>query len=1005
MKKFMLLIAILAICNLVQSQSVKVDFTVTNNPLDLSGFGFNTAFAFSTETNSGQSIFIEDATENPNCERDIKDPNQLIINYLDNMPASILRFPGGTLANYYHYGIELNNSENCFTNDGFSQTAFSSCNVNVGYGINSQELNVFRIGANSPVRTDAFDLQNNYERNYIFDLVEYVNALPGERPRVIFVINMLTHFFDPCNQGRTINVTPASPNDWEGIEAATGFQEKVEENLNAIRFLIENDIDVVGIEFGNEFYFEEYTSNNNARWAIDLNIQEYLNLSDFYYTALKSDAELNDIPIGAPININQPLTDVWTSAIINHTFPSTALGFDAVIPHYYFYRNENSVIPNNSELQLVYNQNGNVLFDFLNDYLTGENNFDIWLTEWAWVNNASNEGDFRNSFADASYNISMVNNLLRWNFEHENRMPINIHHNLFSPGQSSFGVLFYPNVSSSNILPNNNFYPFFLLNQIHNNFNLCDLTSNNSMIYTNILPSELNIIPYHNPTTNTITFLYANTSDNAVTLDQTSEVTIAGETKDLSELIISGTFPEMNYYDAASLSGDLVGNGTSTNGIMNHKTKNDNWLIPARSIGVITIPIDPCANAPAVVAADHWEDAVEICDLNECYEGMSFVNSTYTPPLSPPCMPITQKTPLYLSTDVWFAFRATSQNLNIQLRTGIHNGINYGDVSNTHLTLWETNANEEPTNAIHCRSYHNHSNSSLRIDATNLVVGSLYFISVDRIVGQGNLFTLCLNPEISNDEWQGAISLDLGNVGAGDLCFNPSYTEDYFGDFTTKWATQNADNILPSCSNPVATLDMWYVINVTSDEVPLLAKLRLPTTYNNPTITTWSLYANNSGTLGDLITCSSYWNSPPFTSLVRRVLITQPGDYFLRINADQNSARSPFDICFTTNTNNTSRMENQDERQDFVEISFEIVPNPTKGDYAIDLNIGEPGIFDLKIYNSEGKFIKSIFEKKAFDKGEFNIVVSKNELNSGLYLLTLINESEILITKQIIIQE
>lgn len=627
---------------------------------------------------------------------------------------------------------------------------------------------------------------------------------------------MLTHFFDPCNQGRTINVTPASPNDWEGIEAATGFQEKVEENLNAIRFLIENDIDVVGIEFGNEFYFEEYTSNNNARWAIDLNIQEYLNLSDFYYTALKSDAELNDIPIGAPININQPLTDVWTSAIINHTFPSTALGFDAVIPHYYFYRNENSVIPNNSELQLVYNQNGNVLFDFLNDYLTGENNFDIWLTEWAWVNNASNEGDFRNSFADASYNISMVNNLLRWNFEHENRMPINIHHNLFSPGQSSFGVLFYPNVSSSNILPNNNFYPFFLLNQIHNNFNLCDLTSNNSMIYTNILPSELNIIPYHNPTTNTITFLYANTSDNAVTLDQTSEVTIAGETVDLSELIISGTFPEMNYYDAASLSGDLVGNGTSTNGIMNPKTKNDNWLIPARSIGVITIPIDPCANAPAVVAADDWEDAVEICDLNECYEGMEIKSSDTPDGNAPPCMH-----PTYSGNrkNVWFKFVAKSKNIDITFSPQAGSGIIH-----PYLAIWNDVTSNitcvgNPTNGTN-----NVTSKNLRIDLTNLVVNNTYYISIDIPNNENGLFDLCISETPSNDVWQGAFD------------FSSTLSEN-LNEINNNTSVITANNILP-----IADFGLCSFVNnnfgndcsVTDNTSPLFANMNcnFTTTFN-----------------------------------------------------------------------------------------------------------------------------------------------------------------------------
>jgi hypothetical protein len=102
----------------------------------------------------------------------------------DQLAPDILRFPGGTIANKYHYSKP-------------------------GYGFSSADL--------------------KRSENYIVDFVKLVKGLKTQ-PKVIYVYNMFDHF--------------------KGANEA----ELIKENFDALQYLINNGVNVVAVELGNEFY-------------------------------------------------------------------------------------------------------------------------------------------------------------------------------------------------------------------------------------------------------------------------------------------------------------------------------------------------------------------------------------------------------------------------------------------------------------------------------------------------------------------------------------------------------------------------------------------------------------------------------------------------------------------------------------------------------------------------------------------------------------------------------
>lgn len=198
--------------------------------------------------------------------------SEAVLDEISTLDMGFLRFPGGTISQYYHAtGAH-------------------------GYGTRSSELDcrpgfIDIPGFRQKVRVDGAYPDNMI--NYYIELHKELEARQGREIESLYVINMMTHFFNgdfwdinplidaliaihgagfefyldnspafltPEQTGqaaqimRAVYEDPLMDNIIQAVIAQPGFQERLNENLAAIQYLIQNDIPVRGVELGNENY-------------------------------------------------------------------------------------------------------------------------------------------------------------------------------------------------------------------------------------------------------------------------------------------------------------------------------------------------------------------------------------------------------------------------------------------------------------------------------------------------------------------------------------------------------------------------------------------------------------------------------------------------------------------------------------------------------------------------------------------------------------------------------
>jgi len=246
--------------------------------------------------------------------------NQEYVDALNQLRPEILRFPGGTIANKYHF-------------------------YKPGYGQDSN-----------------FDKRT--KQNYAVEFIRLIRALEHP-PKVLFVINMFEHFYQP------------KQTDWELIV----------ENLTALLYLHEEGMDIVGIELGNEFYLypviRGWDIKLPEKWIRQMKMQpdtdewwpdkfkKYHRLALLYHTAIKKIDPVmkTGIPMGSSMNKNH----------VRWNFFAERMSFaDAFIQHWY-----GQLSDAKTEEEARKN------FDNFTERVAGnisrlqkETGKEVWITEW-----------------------------------------------------------------------------------------------------------------------------------------------------------------------------------------------------------------------------------------------------------------------------------------------------------------------------------------------------------------------------------------------------------------------------------------------------------------------------------------------------------------------------------------------------------------------------------------------------------------------------------------------
>ncbi len=256
---------------------------------------------------------------------DLNDECPELVNMIK--PSNI-RFPGGSVANYFHFN-------------------------GTGFGFEFDEV----IGS-------VFESQLTFDEYAPVNFIEpFADMALRTGSNVMYVVNFFTHF---RNGGAAVY----DPND-------ETFQYLIQENLAAIDYLINRGINVVGVELGNELY--AYTEVNLTQGLIN----KYFNLSKVYSDSIK--ARYPDMRAGV---ILAP-TSGFTHTIWNNTM-RFANHADAYIIHEYErgVKNFCSSIENQEEhftcaKQKMDNFLDAALGNTLKKYrdLVGHDH-EFWLTEW-----------------------------------------------------------------------------------------------------------------------------------------------------------------------------------------------------------------------------------------------------------------------------------------------------------------------------------------------------------------------------------------------------------------------------------------------------------------------------------------------------------------------------------------------------------------------------------------------------------------------------------------------
>ncbi|NOQ71235.1 MAG: T9SS type A sorting domain-containing protein [Crocinitomix sp.] len=619
------IIAFICIGPSANAQTVELNFNITDAQIVNSKLsGFNTGPTFNEmfeASNSPVSIVDACAILPPPFDtfNDFKivsfTPQENLVQKTADIKPTSMRFPGGTIANFYHlYEYEDG------TYDPDAPIFAAGC------GTQDVETSVFG-GANvireqfckkdPRVILDDAAANPNYIRgfvNYVLAVEEEVHATGDTdyKMDVIYVPNVFAHFQTKflVTVLKEAYLEPSDPSDHLNIADPTAiFELYYKEVIDALDYLIDNDINVVGIEFGNELFFPFYqTSNSNVT------PETYMALSDIYSKRIA--AEYPEMKFAV---LSEPSNATWNNAVKAYT-PEF---YDAVALHDYYTNNacisEGEPCPDGCPDDYVTDRT--CRFDCgkcaLGDYTRHElkpefshaldgfpTDTKLWLTEWGIISpgvHTGNNLDYMNTFLYASFIQEHLMQQIEFNVTNNNTIEFSTHHrigykNRWSVIQTRLGV------DTSAIQSNFYTYQFFEpLAQASEAYSYQGidipilLDSNTVTVNSFLIQNDAEINPQ-------ILIYYSNKTTNSLPLDVAdfTSTLFEGSTYTINELASS------SYLQAADSTGLYSSFGeTKFNDTWHDNTENpsltiveelsvdlSSYEIPALSTGLITIDLE-----------------------------------------------------------------------------------------------------------------------------------------------------------------------------------------------------------------------------------------------------------------------------------------------------------------------------------------------------------------------------------------------------------------------------
>ena len=296
-------------------------------------------------------------------------PSKLVLDKIGNLSAPFLRFPGGTESNFYHFYGKGN---------GF---AAEDIELSIGHNVHSKMTRRLK-------RQEKQIKSGKFDRNFASNFVRVCKEVDAS---AVLVMNL--------------------------------FSGSDDENLDLIRYVKEQGVNIIGIELGNENYFRGFDE-------VFPDAKEYIRRAQTLTQKIKElDADLKvaitaaNPPFDSPLSLRPRFSD-WNKEIAKYNF------YDAVIIHFYPKTNECDEMLNKDDRFICAFEtsldNKESMFSEGLDYYRGlfGQNAKFWITEYNVKNVFEHYG---NSNLQALYAANFIFTLLD-----ESQIDLAIYHNLFS---------------------------------------------------------------------------------------------------------------------------------------------------------------------------------------------------------------------------------------------------------------------------------------------------------------------------------------------------------------------------------------------------------------------------------------------------------------------------------------------------------------------------------------------------------------------------------------------
>lgn len=1047
MKQLSVMFIVIVFAFLGNAQELRINTAdLLNNEVDYNqvnplNFGLNPGHSFYYLTNFGKEEVNGEMVAFQRLDEDI------VSEIKSTVRPTSLRFPAGMEANFYHF-------------DGYKiyEGTEDEQTVNVGYGHKKEEMNPLSMFFEKYYalfeKFSGEDVLSGLNRNFIHDFVDFVHELEsetGDKIEVTYVLNIVPHFFwdytmdDFESEGGVVSLNqPYNENLFD-------------ENVRAIKFLLENDIKVTNIELGNECYYslpvkvglQEPKCNvdafiNVVDYYID-NLADYVNVSGFNPSYAIPFAPVNGTVSCLGLNLDGlELYEVpWNSKVKTYIESLTSDANVGLAVHDYKSPSVNEGISEDSEgyldisanlsnaelieyarklrhdLYSYSNQNGSFINELQqSNKLNETTKVPLYFTEWNFTDNVSKD-KLRHTFLHGTYVLEMLMSLQFNDLLAANDIRMANLHSLIAGSDSQEHLTAYGYSAPDGSLGNNietvsknaAAYIYELIKPLtEQSYKVFDDDIFSFQPNQALESNEASFKLFSADDANSYLIYFANKSDKNINFNLNDYYNF-----------FQSTCGEISYLQAENPSNDLAllskiqeNNGSEivTQGISNHGLVD----IPPYSLGYISLKASSNQGnsyyCPYLIERtdnnnylDLLIEASNTYELSTCNLAGELDNAEV----------VTEDYPsgsLANISDVGYGISDIDQgavsnpNKNMWFRF-YHDGVDDFQVNvrqpsapaagNILLQLWDIDFQNEENSKIINYSYKNNPlhEPNTSIKGVDLEQG-YYYVSVGSSLPRRK-FSISIS-NLTNDFPEGAKSFtQTKKVFEDDLAIS---TDD---GQTTNCTTPNYNQWFKfeSAINQSVSLSLSSGNSNTNplpDGIAYPARRLLANKY----LSVWEQNTSIVGGLSEQLELLDCVYAPNYLEAVLNVEVEQGKTYYVSVDSEKAIFKARgYTLTLNDDFESSSKLTEPHSPKDMLSVSNnEVYPNPFQQEFIIQFNNEIQGQCNVALYSINGSKVATIFNGE-LEEGLQSFSYNNSRLQAGCYILNVVSESQIVKTYKV----